>query len=185
MWRQARHGEARCREGVKLSAINVQAVLRRIVVNESPRIVYTGIMNDKGVRYTVVRHRNERHGQKRACKFDRDIFVAMVEQSRGSVARLNIMNDLSWTHCRAVVLALLAAEQIAFDFVPIESHFIPSFSIHSCISYIYMCLFIILCQRARRNVGTIWGTPPCDDAAHKPGVLSFLSASYILRPGCL
>jgi hypothetical protein len=54
-------------------------------VNESPGIVYTGIMNDKGVRYTLVRHRNERHEQKRACKFDRDIFVAMVEQSPDSV----------------------------------------------------------------------------------------------------
>lgn len=84
--------EDRYREGVKLSTINVQAMPRRIVVNESPGIVYTGIMSDKGVRYTLVRHRNERHGQKRACKFDRNIFVAMVEQSRDSVARLNVMN---------------------------------------------------------------------------------------------
>lgn len=54
-------------------------------MNESLGIVYTGIMNDKGVRYTLVRHRNERQEQKRACKFDRDIFVAMVEQSPDSV----------------------------------------------------------------------------------------------------
>lgn len=48
-------GEARTwyREGVKLSTINVQAMLQRIVVNESPGIVYTGIMNDKGVRYNA------------------------------------------------------------------------------------------------------------------------------------
>lgn len=78
-------------------------MLQRIVVNESPEIVYTGIMNGKGVRYTLVRHRNERHGQKRACKFDRNIFVAMVEQSRDNVTRLNVMNDLSWIHSLPIV----------------------------------------------------------------------------------
>lgn len=54
------HGE------IKLSMITQctdDAPLVRIVVNESPGIVYTGIMNDKGVRYTLVRHRNERHEQ--------------------------------------------------------------------------------------------------------------------------
>lgn len=61
--------------------------MARIVVNESPGIVYTGIMNDNGARYTLVRHHNERHEQ-RACKFNRNIFAAMVEQSRDSVARL-------------------------------------------------------------------------------------------------
>jgi len=72
-----------------------------------------------GVRYTLVRHRNLRHEQKRACKFDRNIFVAMVEQSRDSVARLNVMNDLSWIHCRSdcrFALALLARKGIAIQF---------------------------------------------------------------------
>lgn len=65
-------------------------------------IVYTGIMNDKRVRYTLVRYRNERHEQRGACKFDRNIFVAMVEQSRDSVARLNVMSDLSQIRCRSI-----------------------------------------------------------------------------------
>lgn len=72
----------------------------------------------QGVRYTLVYHRNERHEQKRACKFDRYIFVAMVEQSRDSVARLNVMNDLSWIHCRSdcrFILALLALKRIAIQ----------------------------------------------------------------------
>jgi len=74
-----------------------------------------------GVRYTLVHHRNLWHEQKRACKFDRNIFVAMVEQSRDSVARLNVMNDLSWIHCRSdcrFALALLVRKGIAIQFRP-------------------------------------------------------------------
>lgn len=137
MCRQAR---TRYREGVKLNTINVQAMLRRIVVNESPRLVYIGIMNDEGVRYTLIRHRNEQHGQKRACKFDRNIFVAMVEQSRDRVARLNIMSDVSWIHVLRLSLALFALKEIAFDFRSNRTLFPRFVQIHVFRLYTYLYL---------------------------------------------
>jgi len=93
------------------------------VVNESLEIVYTGIMNDKGVRYTLVRHRNERHGQKRACKFDHNIFVAMVEQSRNNVPpERNERFKLS-IHCQSFRFSAPCSERDRVRFC-LDRHFI-------------------------------------------------------------
>lgn len=67
--------------------------------------------------------------ERRACKFDRNIFVATVEQSRDSVARLNVMSDfksnslsvhLSWR-----VSASCSERQSQFNFADRRLSFFP------------------------------------------------------------
>lgn len=74
----------------------------------------------------------------RACKFNRNIFVAMVEQSRDSVVPLNVMNGLSWIHCRSIchgALTLFAIKGYRIQFRR-STYFFPPFISHALSAYI-------------------------------------------------
>lgn len=122
--------------------------MARIVVNESPgnRIHWYYERQGDALHACSPPQRATR-AERRACKFDRNIFVATVKQSRDSVARLNVMSDF-----KSNSLSVHLSWRISTPCSERESHvyFVAFYFFLSCSTYLHT-YFVILLEIQRRK----------------------------------